>query len=569
MKRFLLSHTIAALLLAMVSVFSASAQNGETRDNKSAVPFYRFGTTLEEQEAQLAANPLLQQFSEARKGLASDRYRPIFHYVNPSGSLNDPNGLCFWNGNWHLFYQAYPEEDRRQHWGHAVSSDLVHWRDLPYAIYPGPELKVYSGSTLVDGDKVIAMYHGTMLGNMVAISSDPLLLNWEKVGDGAVIPLENPNGFTLPYSVFDPCIWKKDGVYYSISGGRTLTGPGGAPVRSNSLFRSRDLEHWEYVHQFVEDDRFTFIGDDGACPYFWPIGDKYMLNFFSHMSGGQYLLGDYDKENDKFHVTSAGRYNHGYGSPGGVHAPSVTPDGNGNLIIIFNMQSGYQTTGWNQIMSLPRKLTLLPDEVIGQEAAADYSSLHYNAKSIGRTALPANKEVLMKSVSGNAMEMEIEIDMKEAQMVELNVLRSPRKEEYTRIVIYKDKGFPGGLNYIAGDNTAYMPDDLLAGLKGERIQRSFARQSLISLETAASSTLSGVSIRPPETAAFSLGREEKVKLHVFIDKSIVEVFVNGVQCVAARVYPGRNDSLGVSLKSINKDAELTSLRSWQMKSIYE
>ena len=167
------------------------------------------------------------------------------------------------------------------------------------------------------------------------------------------------------------------------------------------------------------------------------------------------------------------------------------------------------------------------------------------------------------------MEREATIDLKEAQMVELNVLRSPKKEEYTRIVIYKNKGFAGGLNYVAGDDTAYMPDDLLAGLKGERLVRDFnARQSLVSLETEASSTLPGVSIRPPETATFTVGRDEPVKLHVFIDKSIVEVFVNGVQCVAARVYPGRKDSVGVSLKATGRDAELVSLQSWQMKSIY-
>ena len=232
MKRSLIIKAMATLMLAMAFAAPASAQTG---DNRSAVPYYRFGTTLAEQEAQLATNPLMLDFAAARQRLAGDRYRPIFHYVNPEGSLNDPNGLCFWNGNWHLFYQAYPKEDRRQHWGHAVSPDLVHWRDLPYAIYPGPELKVYSGSTLVDDDKVIAMYHGTMLGSMVATSSDPLLLNWDKVSDGAVVPIVNPNGFTLPYSVFDPCIWKKDGVYYSLCGGRTLTGPGGKPVRGNSL----------------------------------------------------------------------------------------------------------------------------------------------------------------------------------------------------------------------------------------------------------------------------------------------------------------------------------------------
>jgi hypothetical protein len=50
---------------------------------------------------------------------AHDRYLPIYHYVSPKGQ-GDPNGLCFWRGRWHLFYQAYPPEDPRQHWGHAV-----------------------------------------------------------------------------------------------------------------------------------------------------------------------------------------------------------------------------------------------------------------------------------------------------------------------------------------------------------------------------------------------------------------------------------------------------------------
>src|SRR5690606_408427 len=135
-----------------------------------------------------------------------------------------------------LFYQAYPPEDTRQHWGHAVSKDLIHWEDLPYAIYPNPEKQVYSGSTLVEEDRVIAMYHGTGVGNMVAVSSDPLLLNWEKVTGKAVIPSVSTTGFNLPYSVFDPCIWKKDGVYYSLSGGREPMPAGGGPVRANYLF---------------------------------------------------------------------------------------------------------------------------------------------------------------------------------------------------------------------------------------------------------------------------------------------------------------------------------------------
>ena len=178
------------------------------------------------------------------------------------------------------------------------------------AIYPNPEEKCYSGATLVEKDRVIAMYHGTRVGNMVAVSRDPLLLNWQKVTGQAVIPITSPDGSPLPYRVFDPCIWKKGDLYYSLSGG-TLPGPGGRPVRANFLFRSQDLAKWEYLHPFAENDRFSLVGDDGACPYFWPIGDRHILLHFSHMSGGKYLLGDYDTERDKFVVTSGGDFNFG------------------------------------------------------------------------------------------------------------------------------------------------------------------------------------------------------------------------------------------------------------------
>ena len=181
----------------------------KNQDRTSRVPRFTFSGGLDEQEAQLETNPLIRRFAESRQALARDPYRPAYHYVNPEHTLNDPNGLCFWQGRWHLFYQAYPPEDPRQHWGHAVSNDLVHWRDLPYAIYPDPEECCFSGATLVEQDRVIAMYHGTKAGNMVAVSSDPLLLNWEKVAGKPVIPILNPDGSAPPYRVFDPCIWKE------------------------------------------------------------------------------------------------------------------------------------------------------------------------------------------------------------------------------------------------------------------------------------------------------------------------------------------------------------------------
>jgi beta-fructofuranosidase len=539
------------LITTFIFVQPSSAQE-RTEDNKSPVPKYIFGSTLEQQQAELKTNPLLLRFHESRKKMADDPHRPIYHYVNPEGRLNDPNGLCFWQGNWHLFYQAYPPEYPRQHWGHAVSKDLIHWKDLPLAIYPGPERACFSGSAFVDGDRVIAFYHGTEVGSMAAVSNDPLLLNWEKVTGNAVIPIADPSGFPLPYSVYDPCIWKKDNIYYALLAGRENDGPGNRPIPDAYLFRSTDLANWQYMHPFVEDDRFTLIGDDYACPYFWPIGDRYILPFYSHMSGGQYLLGDYDTERNKFITTAHGNFNFGPSGPSGVHAPSAAPDGNGGVIIIFNMNPGMPTKGWNQIMTLPRKLTLIAENEIGIEPAGNIESLRYGHQEIAPMTIPANKEIILKKIKGNAMEINAKIDPGDSKMIELNVLRSPNKEEYTRIAIFPQRGFGGGRNYWPETNKTRNP-----------------RPALITLETSHSSILPDAQSRAPETAPVVIHEGELIDLRIFIDKSVVEVFVNNRQCVAARVYPGLGKSLGVSVLSRGKDCKLVSLNAWQMKNIYE
>jgi len=532
-----LAVAAAAILTAGLALQRQSSAAEGPRDNTSRVPSYTFAETLEEQEAQLKTNPLLLRMIESRRKMADDPHRPIYHYVNPEARLNDPNGLCRWQDRWHLFYQAYPPEDPRQHWGHAVSDDLIHWRDLPLAIYPNPERCCFSGSTLVEEDRVIAMYHGTTVGNMVAVSSDPLLLNWKKVTGQAVIPMRGPDGSPLPYRVFDPCVWKKDGVYYSLSGGTLPDGPGGKRVRANFLLKSKDLAKWEYLHPFVEDDRFTLVGDDGACPYFWPIGDRHILLFFSHMSGGQYLLGDYDRQRDKLVATAHGTFNFGPAAPAGVHAPSATPDGKGGVIVIFNMNPAKPTVGWNQIMTLPRRLTLAGRDALRIEPAGDIESLRHDHQHVEAMTLPANQEVVLKNVRGNAMEIVAEIDPKGSPMVEMNVLRSPKREEVTRIAFYRNRGFRG--------------------------------KSLITIDSSYSSLSPDVRSRAPETGPVALGRDEPLRLRVFIDRSVVEVFVNGKQCVAMRVYPSREDSLGVSLRSQGQDATLKSLDAWQMENIYQ
>jgi len=98
------------------------------------VPTCIFAASLKPQEEALATNPMLQRMHESHGRMVQDPHRPIYHYVNPESSLNNPNGLCFWQDRWHLFYHAYPPEAPRQHWSHAVSTDRTH--PCPYIQHP-------------------------------------------------------------------------------------------------------------------------------------------------------------------------------------------------------------------------------------------------------------------------------------------------------------------------------------------------------------------------------------------------------------------------------------------------
>ena len=392
----------------------------------SRVPRRTYPSDLSGQWRALQNDPLLARFAASRERLACDPYRPLYHFTSPENALNDPNGLCFWQGRWHLFYQGYPPEDPRQHWGHAVSDDLIHWQDLPYAIYPDPEECCFSGATLVEPDRVLAMYHGTECGNMLAVSDDPLLLRWRKLTGGPVIPMRSADGAPLPYSVFDPCIWKKGEAYYALSGG-TLPHPvTGRRTRAEFLFRSEDLVHWTYLHPFLEGDGFGRPGDDGACPYFWPLGERHLLLHFSHMSGGKYLIGDYDRDRDVFRVCNGGSFNSGSWYAGGVHAPSAAPDGQGGVIAIWNLNVGKPTPGWDQVMSLPRRLTLTGayrDE-LAIEPAGNTDALRTAHVHVGETALPAGREVVLDGVEGDVLELRAVFDPRNVPALELNAARA-------------------------------------------------------------------------------------------------------------------------------------------------
>ena len=497
----------------------------------SQTPRAVFSTTLAAQEQELRTNELMLRFAASRKRLAADRYRPAYHFVSPESQLNDPNGLCFWQGRWHLFYQAYPPDEfpdpkdiprRRQHWGHAVSEDLVHWRDLPYAIYPGIEKMCFSGSTVVEENQVVAFYPGIQAGQMVSIAKDPLLLNWEKIEGNPVIP----NG------AGDSCIWKEGDTYCGLIG--------------RSLWTSTNLLNWVARGEF-------YSGAEGSCPNFMSIGNKHIVLGFSHSAGGLYLLGDYDRSQRKFKSYEQGRFNHGMVSPGGVHAPSATSDGQGGVINILNINDGRHSDDWDQIMSLAQRLTLGQDKRLRIEPAEANASLRGSHQQIGKTVLPANQEIVLESIQGNTLELEVEIDPQLSRWVQLNVLRSPNAEEQTSITFY---------NF------------------DRKLSIWYDTKAVICLDGTRSSTLPDVWLRPPERAEVDYGSRDwnsaptattpgkLLKLRVFVDRSVVEVFVNGKHYLATRVYPDRKDSVGVSVRAQGQDAVLKRLDAWQMKSIW-
>jgi len=505
------------------------------------VPRTVYPATLAAQLAVLESDPEIQAHQAARAHLAADPYRPAYHFAPPAGMMNDPNGPCFWQGNYHLFYQWVAPGGSPLLWGHAFSQDLVRWRDLPVALRPDTERDCFSGTTLVEPERVIALYHGTGSGNAIATASDPLLLNWEKHPGNPVIPAVNTAPDGSPYRLYDSCIWKDERGYWALSG----TYKDGEFLKdcrlAEQLFFSANLAHWEYRGVFVEDGLFTDRGEDGAVPYLLPLGTQHLLLFASHRRGAQYYLGDYDRSRDRFHIRRHGRFNYGPIGVGSLHAPSAFIDPQGRCIAIFNVKEGRPSPEWCDVMTLPRVLSLEADGTLGMRPAAEIESLRQNSRVAAVGELRAHTEVVLDTPGGNTIEIETEIDLGNAREVCLSVLRSPDGAERTDIRLFQ------------------RTERDWFNLYGSQ------RPCVLMIDTARASLREDVQARPPETGPLLLADGEALHLRVFIDRSIVEVFANDRQCLTLRAYPSRADSSGLALRTQGAAATVRSFKVWDMQ----
>lgn len=486
-----------------------------------------------------SANQYTQAAQALRGKLAHDPHRPQYHFLPPANWMNDPNGLIQWKGQCHLFYQYNPNGPfwGTMHWGHAVSTDLVHWTDLPVALAPAPgsvdEDGCFSGCA-VDNNGVPTFIYTGVQGNKqlpcLATSADDLL-TWEKCLGNPVIAAP-PQGLDL-VGFRDHCIWQEGGTWYQVVGSG-INGVGGAVL----LYRSQDLIHWEYLHPLCVGDTHrtepVWTGSMWECPDFFPLGDKHVLivsvwdNHRTHYSVS--LVGTY--AGHKFTLEHERKLDLGDNY---FYAPQTLLDTQGRRVMWGWIQEGRSIqaqleAGWSGVMSLPRILSLRPDRMLRVDPAPELASLRRQHYRWADLELTSASRGILEGVQGDALEIVAEWELSDATEFGLKVRCSPEQSEQTLIVY-----------------------DCI----GKRLFVDRARSSL-------SSSVE----RDVRGGLVELAAGETLKLRIFLDRSVLEIFANGRACLTSRVYPTRPDSLGIDLFTDGGSVKLRSIDIWEMDSIW-
>ena len=486
---------------------------------------------------------LIQAAGELRAMFQNDPHRPTYHFMPPFAWMNDINGPIFWKGKYHLFYQHNPEGAywKRIQWAHASSKDLVHWVHHPIALTPtpgGPDWNGCYSGVAVDNDGVPTLvYLGVPEGMCLATCQDDDLIRWTKHPANPVLAVPKPSQ-KVEYAVFDPCVWRKGSTWYALSGwGRCYARPNVAEGDIAYLFKSADLIHWEYMHPFYQSDRrWTEADEDCAVPDFFPLGDKHVLLFASHKRGAQYYLGRY--ENDRFTPEFHARMNW----PGGhLIAPITMRDPQGRRLFFgwINEARGTKTqraAGWAGVMTLPRLLSLGDDGTLRIQPVPETDILRINPRKREGIRLTADADLTLDDVRDDCLELAVTIEPGSAREFGVKVRCSPDGAEQTVILC----------------------DPAAKALKVDA-----ARSSLTPVTDPPDFPRVDKDCRV-QAAPFELSAGEPLELRIFLDRSVLEVFANGRQCITQRIYPSRPDSLGVRLFSRGGGATVRVVEAWDM-----
>lgn len=489
--------------------------------------------------------------------LAHDRHRPQYHLMPPANWMNDPNGPLYWKGRYHMFYQYAGEisNTATKYWGHAVSMDLVHWKNLGIALAPtpgGPDKNgCWTGSAVVNNGVPTIVYTGATWSDeseraerakglvperqMVAVAADPNdldLLKWAKIPQDPVLPAP-PEGIKA-VGWRDPCVWREgDDWYMTIGCGEA--GKGGMAL----LYNSRDLRSWKYLHPLavakpVPDAGGAAIPSSSMweCPDFFLLDGKPILLV---ARGNSYLTGSYSDH--YFHQDKEGQIDFGMAA----YAQKTMQDDRGRRIWwawIREKRSmkAQVEAGWAGVMSLPKHLTLRSDGMLGIAPVEELKILRRRAHSVAPQKLDDSGRLLLRGISGDCIEIEAEIDPGDSRECGLRVRSTADASEQTLI------GYEQGAQRLFSDTSNSSRDP----------------------ETATTSQI--VANRGVQHGVLKLG-SEPLRLRVFVDASVIEAFANGRASISDRVYPLSPASDGIGLFSKGGAARLRSMTVWELSPI--
>ncbi len=352
------------------------------------------------------------------------RMRQHYHFMAEAGWINDPNGLVFYKGKYHIFYQHNPFGSfwGRMFWGHAVSDNLMHWKHLPHALAPSehyddhPEGGCFSGSAIVYKDRLYLVYTGTTnYGNgfvqtqCLAWSDDGVY--FKKYDLNPIITA--PEGYDAA-NFRDPKIFRHGEYFYLICGAKK------GDFAQALIYRSDDIRHWEYLNVMAESKgEFGYMWE---CPDFYPLGDKYVL-MFSPMGVKNrtsiYLVGSMNFQTGKFDYYSIGEVDSGFD----YYAPQSFSDDRGRRLLIgwanaWDWMPWWKDWGpsfkehWCGFFSLIREARLCEDNRIQFKPVEEYRNLRKESIN-AEMLLIRDQRYQIKAGDGIAYEMELYIDLKQ------------------------------------------------------------------------------------------------------------------------------------------------------------
>ena len=346
----------------------------------------------------------------------SDQYRPKYHFTPLANWMNDPNGTIFHRGNYHLFYQFNPYNDRwgRIHWGHAISKDLVNWQHLPIALAPERKLgerHCFSGCCVIHQDTPLVFYSSISTFSFATLFfrgaeqwmavGDDRLVRWKKYPHNPILS-QNTHNRRKIFNWRDPYVWKENDEWYMIVAGQHL----GEWFGNVFLYRSPNLLNWTYTGRLYKGN--PKLGRSWECPNYFPIGGRRIL-MVSPLRQVIYSVGDFNQgrhDGDHWRIFDHGKK---------YYAANTYIDDRGRTIVVGWVKVKGKG-GWAGCLSLPRVVDLSDNSIMTINPIDELNQLRLHHRSITRRAPSIAGVSRIEPIYGDCIEIKARFNINGAKI---------------------------------------------------------------------------------------------------------------------------------------------------------